>query len=445
MVHKSPSKRKDSKHDVVRLVHPPAEPEKHAAEPPRNYRKHWFLIIGLICVGLAGLYATVQWRLGPTVPTYVVEKGNILQTIVASGRVETPLRVDIGSQITGTVAAIPVSEGQTVNAGQLLISLEDSEARAAVAAAQAAIIQNQARLKQIRDVALPAAEQALRRAQANLLNSSKQFDRVKELKAKGVVTQSDFDTAQMNFETAESEVQSARLQVETNSLKGSDYLMANTALQQARANLDAAQAKLRYTAIRAPVAGTLIARDVERGDVVQPGKALMVLSPGGPTQLVVQIDEKNLASLRLGQPALASADAYPDQKFSAEVAYINPAVDATRGSVEVKLKVLDAPAYLRQDMTVSVDIEVARKANTLTLAADAVHDSTSASPWVIKVNDGKAKRQSVQLGARGSGKVEILDGLQAGEQVVPATNNTKIVDGSRLRATLMPNKVPKAK
>jgi HlyD family secretion protein len=444
MADKSPQTQPEPGRGVVRLVPPPVETAHRTVLPTHKHSRRWSVIAAAILLGLIGLYAVVQWLLGPQVPTYVVEKGNLLQTIVASGRVETPLRVDIGSQITGTVAAIPVSEGQAVNAGQLLIALEDSEAKAAVAAAQALVVQDQSRLKQIHDVALPAAEQALRRAQANFLNSSKQFERVKELKNSGVVTQSDFDTAQMNLETAESDVQSAKLQVATNSDKGSDYLVAKTALQQARANLDAAVARLRYTAIKAPVNGTLIARAVEQGDVVQPGKALMVLSPAGQTQLVVQIDEKNMASLHIRQPALASADAYPDRQFAAEVVYINPAVDAQRGSVEVKLKVVDVPAYLKQDMTVSVDIEVARRPNTLTLATDAIHDGTSAAPWVIKISDGKATRQPVKIGARGAGKVEILEGLLTDDQVVPATN-TKVTDGSRARATSIAAKTPNTK
>jgi HlyD family secretion protein len=419
--------------EVARLVHPaPTGPEHAPPARQQSTSKHRLLIVALAALGLAALYGLAQWLLGPRVPVYVVTKGDVLQTIVASGRVETPLRVDIGSQITGTVAAIPVTEGQAVKAGELLIALQDSEAKALVAAARASVVQAQARLRQIRDVTLPAAEQALRRAQANLVNARRQHERVQELRSTGVVSQSELDVAQMNRELAESEVRSAQLQVQANEPEGSDYLVAATTLQQAQANLAAALAKVSYAHITAPADGTLIARDVERGDVVQPGKALMVLSPSGQTQLVVQIDEKNLAGLRVGQPALASADAYPDRQFPATVAYLNPSVDPDRGSVEVKLDVPDPPAYLRQDMTVSVDIEVARRANTLILAADAVHNSSGAGPWVMKISGGRAERDPVTLGARGSGKVEILEGLRAGDLVI-ASVNSKVTEGKRVR------------
>jgi HlyD family secretion protein len=97
---------------------------------------------------------------------------------------------------------------------------------------------------------------------------------------------------------------------------------------------------------------------VEAGDGVQAGKQLLVLSPLGPVELVVQLDEKNLKWVRKGQTAIASADAFPDLLFPCEVSFINPGMDALRGSVEIKLKVLEVPELLTQDMTVTVDIEV---------------------------------------------------------------------------------------
>lgn len=408
-------------------------PNEIATSLLARLRSRRWLLIALILAGCVSIYALARWLLGPQVPAYAVTRSEVLQTVVASGHVETPLRVEIGSQIIGTVTAVPVAEGQTVVAWQPLVVLDNREAKAAVAEAQAAVVQAETRLKQIRNVGLPTAEQALRRAQANLANASKQFVRAKELQASDAASRAELDQARMTLEVAKADVSSAQLQVETNRSTGSDYSVALSALSQAEANLGTALAKLTYTTILAPVDGTLIARSVERGDVVQPGKVLMVLSPAGQTQLVVEIDEKNMASMRLGQTAIASADAYPAQRFDALVDYINPGVDADRGSVEVKLGVPKPPAYLRQDMTVSVDIEIARHANTLVLAADAVHDSLTPAPWVMQIVGGKATRRPVRLGARGGGKVEILAGLSVGDVAISATI-ANVSDGKRVRA-----------
>ena len=372
--------------------------------------------------------------LGKPVETHQATRSDLVQTVVASGRIMTPQRASVGAVITGRVVRIPVQEGQSVKRGDVLIELDDEDERASVAQARGAVAQAEARVRQLREVGLPAAEQALIQAQANLTQARRQHERAKELKAKGFVSQAALDDAQRNLDVAESQLSAAMLQVATNRPAGSDFAVAQTALAQARANLGVAQAKLDQTVIRAPVDGTLIARNVEPGNVVQPGKELMVLAPAGETQVVVQIDEKNLAQLKLGQQALASADAFPKERFAAELVYINPGIDALRGSVEVKLRVPKPPDYLRQDMTISVDIEVARSAATVVVPADAVRDASSAQPWVLAVDGWRARRRAVKLGLKGDGRIEVLEGVAPGDRLISAANGT-VREGQRVRAT----------
>ena len=218
----------------------------------------------------------------------------------------------------------------------------------------------------------------------------------------------------------------------TNRPDGSDYAVAKAALAQAKATLLVAAAKLDATVIRAPADGMLIARSVEPGHVAEAGKELMALAPAGETQLVLEIDEKHLAELAIGQKALGSADAFPAQRFAAELVYINPGIDPARGAVEVKLRVPNPPAYLRQDMTVSVDIEVARRADAIVVPSDALHDAASAEPWALVVRDRHTVRQPVKLGLRGDERTEVIEGIAAGDALVPVTNVT-IEAGRRVR------------
>jgi HlyD family secretion protein len=371
--------------------------------------------------------------LGKAVETHQATRSDLVQTVVASGRIITPQRASVGAVVTGRVVRIPVEEGQSVKRGDVLIVLDDEDERASVAQARGAVAQAEARLRQLREVGLPAAEQALIQAQANFTQARQQHERAKELKAKGFVSQAALDDAQRNLDVAESQLRAAKLQVATNRPSGSDFALAQTALAQARANLGVAQAKLDQTVILAPVDGTLIARNVEPGNVVQAGKELMALAPEGETQVVVQIDEKNLAQLRIGQHALASADAFPRERFAAVLVYINPGIDALRGSVEVKLRVPKPPGYLRQDMTVSVDIEVARSAGTVVVPADVVRDANSAQPWVLAVDGWRAQRRAVKLGLKGDGRVEVLDGVAPGDRLISASQ-AMVKSGQRVRA-----------
>nr|WP_315225915.1 efflux RND transporter periplasmic adaptor subunit [uncultured Limnohabitans sp.] len=398
----------------------------------------WLLLTAAV---LVGVFLGVRYGLqGPATPVLAVVQRDFVQTVVASGHVESPHRVELGAQVTGTVLRIPVAEGQTVTAGQTLIELESTELQAALHQAQLAVAQAQAKLRQVHEVQAPVAEQAERQAQANQDAATQALQRAQSLFNQGFIGQAALDESKRSESVARAQLRSTQQQLRSASSGGSDLAVAESALSQAQAGADLARARLRYAQIQAPVAGTLIARNVEPGDVVQPGKVLMVLSPAGETQLVVQMDEKHLNLLKLGQVAQASADAYAGQRFSASLVFINPGVDAQRGSVLVKLQVPQPPAYLTQDMTVSVDIEVGHRRQAVLVPTEAVHDLDGASPWVLRVVDGRAVHTPVQLGLRTPTLCEVLGGLKAGDWVVPITA-ALVLDNARVRA--MPPSVTK--
>jgi HlyD family secretion protein len=393
----------------------------------------WFILTVVVLLGL-GVWQGVRVLLGPAVVVDQVAYGRLVETVVASGHVETPYRVEIGSQITGTVEDVLVQQGERVTKGQPLIALEARELKAAVVQAQGAVAQAEARIRQLEELTLPSAREALTQAEATLLNAQRTYDRTAQLERNGYATKVALDDAQKTLDVARAVKRAAEFQVYTASPGGSDYVMAQTQLNQARANFDTAESRLGYARILAPRDGVLITRSVERGAVVQAGKALLVLAPSGDLQLVLQIDERNLGRLALGQSALASVDAYPDRHFSATVTYINPGVDISRATVEVKLTVAEPPDYLRQDMTVSVDIEVAGKNGAKVLPLRSVHDVLSGQPWVLTIKGGRATKRPVKLGLRGNSQIEIVDGLEPGEIAIPPSS--RVLVGQRVRPVL---------
>lgn len=419
----------------------PTDPQHTEVKKIKWSRVWLWLVVALaaIGVGILGWIYAAPLVLGPVVTAVPVIRTNLVQTLVASGHIETPFRVSVSSRIAGVVANIPVSEGDTVEAGDTLIMLDDNEARAGVLQAEGEVAQTKARARQIAELTLPSAEQALGGAKATLRNAQQNYDRAAKLAKSGVGTRVAREEAEKALTLARTQNSEAELQVLTNRTGGSDYALAETQLLQAEAGLAAAKARLGYSEIKAERGGVLISRAVEAGNVVQPGIELMQLSPVGDVQIVVQIDEKNLGLVAEGQDALASADAYAKQTFPVKVAFINPAVDLQRASVEVKLKVTDPPDYLRQDMTVSVDIGVASRERALIMDFADVHEPADDAPWVLKVQDGRAKRQAVKLGLISGGKVEILSGLAEGDQIIPATL-TAVVDGSKVRLAAAPGK-----
>ena len=423
------------------LTDPNKQPEKTKKSISRS---SWLKIAALALVVIAlTLYLLRNVLLGTPSAVYAATSGELVQSVVASGRVISPQRVTVALQGTGRVLRVAVAEGQAVEAGQLLIELDNSDSRASLAQAGGAVLQAEAKFRQLSELSQPQATQALTQAQATLLQANKTLIRNRELVAQGFVSQAAVDDAQRAVDVAASQVASSQAQVKTNAAGGSDRLLADAALRQAQAGRQLARAKLEQGLVYAPNSGVLISRSVEVGDIVQPGKALMVLAPSGQMQILVQIDEKNLAKIALGQKAYGSADAFAKERFDAVVAYINPGVDATRGSVEVKLNITNPPAYLRQDMTVSVDIETARRTATIVIPTSTLEDAATDKPWVLVARGKHAVKQFVTLGLLGDTRVEVLQGIAKGEGVIPKSKQG-VKAGQRVRAQLQAVPAPAA-
>ena len=200
-----------------------------------------------------------------------------------------------------------------------------------------------------------------------------------------------------------------------------------------RERLAAAQADLAKTQIRASVAGTVLSRNAEPGDVVQPGKVLFEIARSGSTEILVPLDEKNLGAVALGQSAQCIADAYPNDVFVARLSLISPKIDPLRGTVDLRLTVDPAPEFLRQDMTVSVNIETARRDRALVIPNDALLVGSDGRATVLAVREGRAKRTPVELGLRGLTQSEVTGGLAADDVVLA---DPTFEPGRRVRTAL---------
>jgi len=382
---------------------------------------------GLLVAALAVLVA-FQLR-GKPVQWVPVERRDLLQTVVTTGRVTSLARVEVGSQVLGSVAAVYVDSGDRVKAGDVLIRLRDEEARAALEQAQAVVRELEERLAQIGSVDGPVNRQRLGEAEATLRQALNSYERVKKLFDAGITSRADLDDAVRARDVAAGLVERERLQLGNSHPQGSDSKQARARLGQARAAVAVARERLARTVITAPGDGTVIARKVEKGDVAQAGVSLLVLSRSGRTRITAQLDEKNLGLLRIGQTAVGSADAYPDKTFPARLETVVPAVDPQRGTVEARCDVADAPAYLVPDMTVSLEIEVARHPKVLAIPSETIRDASTA-PWVLVAREGKAVRQDISLGIRGSGESEVISGLKEGDKVL--LDSDKLAIGSRI-------------
>ena len=394
----------------------------------------WALGAAVLLAAVAMGAATLR---GPQVDALVVQSAPLVRTLQFSARVATLSRVDVGSTVTGRVAQVRVMEGTQVRQGDVLVQLESDELRAALAQAVAAERQAKARLEGLRSTGRTAAQAARAQADASLQAASASLARVQQLVAEGFYSPAQLDEARRAVDVARAQQLSAQAQLQANADAGTEVAQAQAQLALAQAATVAAQARLAQATLVAPADARVLVREVEPGQIVQPGKALLSLALAGPTQLVAQVDERFLEQLQLGQPAWVVADAFAAQRFAARVLSIAPAVDAQRGAIEVKFSIEQAPAFLREDMTLSVEVETARRERTLVLPQAALRGPAGGDQAsVLVLQDGRAQVRNVRLGLRTLDAVEVLGGLKESDTVL--RGHASLQDGQRVRARTVP-------
>jgi HlyD family secretion protein len=348
----------------------------------------------------------IVWRVwqGPTVNTYRVVEQPLIQNVVATGRVISTSRAQIGAEITGVVLERHITEGDRVKPGDLLITLRADDLAARVREAQAA-------LDQLRTSRRPQAMAALKQAQAQLEQTVREAKRRRDLYQSESISKEIYEKAEQALILAKaSEEQSTLLSASLAPGASEELILIE--------RLNAAQATLARTEIKAHVSGIVLTRDVVPGDIVQPGRQLLEIAKEGSTEILIPVDERNLGVLALGQPARCIADAYPSQPFNARINFIAPTIDPQRGTVDVRLTVEPPPEFLRQDMTVTATIQTNKRDKAITVSNDLIKESKDGNGFVWLVRDGRVVAQPVKLGLRGLSATEITDGLKPGDPVI---------------------------
>ena len=361
---------------------------------------------------------------GPALAGYKVAERPLIQTVVATGRVVAVSRAQIGSPVTGVVIERRVREGDRVQAGDVLAVLRADDMEAAVRDAEAA-------LAQLQQSTRPQAQAALREAEARLTQATREAQRRRDLFQQQAIAREEMEQAIQAETTARANAEQARLTARS-------LLAGNPAEAAARARVASSKAQLAKTTIRAEVAGTVLTRNAEPGDLVQPGRILFEIAQTGDTEIQVPLDEKNLEVLAIGQTAMCIADAYPARPFPAKVGFIAPSVDPQRGTVDIRLTVTPVPSFLRQDMTVSVNVETGRRDKAIVVPNEALTamDGNRAELWVVV--DGRATKRPVQLGLRGLTQTEVTSGLHVGDWIL-SDARASVAPGDRVRVVPGPS------
>jgi membrane fusion protein (multidrug efflux system) len=307
--------------------------------------------------------------------TAVVKVERIASSISALGTARANEAVEITSKVSNTVTAVRFTDGQRVREGQVLVELDSAQARADLAAAEAA-----------------SAE------------SASQVKRSRELISTRVISESQFEQLEATMKANQARVAAARSHVND-------------------------------TVIRAPFAGRVGLRRVSVGSLVSPGTTITTLDDITVIKVDFSVPENVLAGLREGLKVTAIAAAFPTREFSGTVTGVDSRVDQVSRSVTVRANIPNPDLALKPGMFLNVTL--ARDEHDALLVPEAALVPEQSRQFLFVVEDGRAIRREVRIGRRQPGRVEVVAGLKAGEEVI-VEGTQKVREGGAVRVVERP-------
>lgn len=331
----------------------------------------WLTLVGLVVVA-----SVVAWRVWPVnVGVAEVQKGQAVEAVYATGVVEPTVQIPLAPRAGGRLVNWTVEEGAAVRRGQVLVRLEATDLE--------------------RSVQEASARESLARAS---------YERAQKLVAQQFLSPAELDRTRVEWEAA-------------------------------RAAWRRTEAQRDYNVLVAPADGVVLRRDGERGQFIAAGQTIYTLACCAPLRVTAEVDEEDIARVRVGMPVLMRTDALPQRVFEGEVGDITPKGDPVARSYRVRIRFTgDTPmdvlgeGGLRVGMTMDANLIVARHDDVVLVPTAALRGQQI---WVMV--DGRVRRRTVTLGVKGGERTEVLKGVSAGEVVVLSPAE-KLRDGQRAKA-----------
>ncbi|MBN1428519.1 MAG: efflux RND transporter periplasmic adaptor subunit [Anaerolineae bacterium] len=402
----------------------------------RKSKNTWIWIVGTVLVIVGIIFAARQVAISqaqsqPSPETTTAFTGDISGTITGSGHLQPRQDVSLSMATTGIVATVNVEVGDTVKAGEVLVRLDDTDARQTLAKAELQVASAELNVQSAQNTLdsrvfwapnqkqVAAAEAELANAEASLADAQSLYDKVAWLPGVSASQPSlnlekatnSYDVAKANLDYLYSnkpDVQSAAISFET----------AKLSLQEAQINLESAQTALDKTILKAPFAGTITTVNVAVGEAAN-GVVIEMVSKGS-LEAVLDIDEIDIGALEVGQSAIVTLTTWPDAQIEGQVTFIAPQANKNTGSdvinYQVRLSLGETDLQLRAGMTTNATIMTFSLEDVLLVSNRAISADREAGKYYVNVITGQGvEKTEVTIGVNNETYSQILSGLEEGD------------------------------
>ena len=355
-----------------------------------------------------------------------VTRSSIEDFYEATGTVKAKSTTQVSANMMGRITSFPVSEGDNVSRGQLLVEIDSAESRTRLEKARAGLEEARAGVTEI-DRSVEAANAAVKTAEANKQLADSTFGRYKELYDRRSASAQEFDEARSKAQMAASELERAKANVQVINSKRKQL---NARIEQARADIANSKVYEGYSRITSPVSGVVVRKFAEAGSTAGPGVPLLSIEDNSLYRLEAAVEESRTKSVRIGGRVIVRIDAIGDDEIFGTVAEIMPSADAASRSYTVKID-LPADARLRSGLYGLARFPVAQK-EAITFPQTAMVERGQLTGVFVVAPNGTVQFRIVTIGTESEGMVEILSGLSEGDEIV-TSDTASLTDGVRVR------------
>ena len=372
----------------------------------------WLKVLAVVLV-LAGILYWLRFRPVP-VQAYRVTKGDIVAEVMGTGTLEARVQTTVSSKIAGRIVQLLADQGDRVEAGQVLVRLDDSELVQQVEIARSALAAAKATVERV--------ETDERRTKAVLDKVLRDHERNRKLFANKSISVNEIENSDKALTVAEADYASTR----------AASLEKRKSLIVAQNTLDYNLARLEDTVIKAPFKGLMVRRDREPGDVVVPGSSIFLLISTEELWVRAWVDETDMAKLSPDQPARIVFRSEPGRPYPGKVVRLGRETDRETRQFVVDVEVRSLPGNWSVGQRAEVFIQSARKKDVLVVPSRLLlRDKAGIGVYVL--SGGKASWRSLKTGLRGLEAVEVLEGLASGDTVITGVGSQDLDDGRRVK------------
>lgn len=346
----------------------------------------------------------------------------------AVGTVRAKTSSLVAARIMGNVTSVRVREGDRVRAGQTLIEIEDRDAPVQIQKAQAGVRETTEALDEA-ERNIRAAESARDAARANESLASSTFNRYRTLFDRQSVSAQEFDEVRTKLEVVKAESERADRMLQAAKARRNQMLGR---IDQAKADVSNARVHASYARLVSPIDGLVVAKQVDVGSMATPGLPLLTIENDANYQLEVSVEESQLGKIHLGDQASVTIEALGDQQLTCAVVEIVPATDPNSRSYTVKINLLPVDGQQLRSGLYGKARFISGTRNLLSVPQKAITQNGQLVSVFVVDQSGTARMRLIKTGERIGERVEVLSGLNDGEQIVSEVF-AQLKDGVRVR------------